>query len=44
MSKKCAEFSTNEAGRKFCARFDNVEDDIAVAEKGEDNLGYFDIG
>ena len=42
--KKCAEFSTNEAGRKFCARFDNVEDDIAVAKKDEDNLGYFDIG
>jgi hypothetical protein len=44
MSKKCAEFGTNEAGRKFCARFDNVEDDIAVAQKDEDNLGYFDIG
>jgi hypothetical protein len=45
MGKKCAEFSTNEAGRKFCARFDNVEDDIAVAQKdGDESLGYFDIG
>jgi|GEM_PF-6534566 len=45
MTKKCAEFSTNESGRKFCARFDNVDDDIAVAKKDEDeNLGYFDIG
>ena len=44
MSKKCAEFSTNEAGRKYCARFEDVGD-IAMAEKkDEDNLGYFDIG
>lgn len=43
--KKCAEFSTNESGRRHCARFDNV-DDIAVAKTDEDgdSLGYFDIG
>lgn len=41
--KKCAEFGTNEAGRRYCARFENV-DDIAVAKKDGDSLGYFDIG
>jgi len=42
--KKCSLFSTNEAGRKYCARFDNVDDDIAVVKQDEQKLGYFDIG
>lgn len=42
--KKCSRFSTNEAGRKYCAHFDNVDDDIAVVKQDEDKLGYFDIG
>lgn len=46
MTKKCAEFSTNEAtGRKFRSRFEEASQDIAMVEKTEgENLGYFDIG
>jgi len=42
--KKCSRFGTNEAGRRYCASFENVDDDIVMAKKGEDSLGYFDIG
>lgn len=42
--KKCAEFATNDSGRKHCARFEEVDGDIAMAKKDEDSLGYFDIG
>lgn len=44
MTKKCAEFSTNEKGRRHCARFENVEADVAVAKTDEESMGYFDIG
>jgi len=43
MSKKCAEFSTNEAGRRHCARFEDAED-VAMVKTEDESLGYFDIG
>ena len=39
MSKKCAEFSTNESGRRHCARFEDVDGDIAVAKTEVTPLG-----